>query len=146
MSFSIILQRNNSRDNKRVKNVVDIATLTGDLKEESSLFNPAITLKYTGNLSTCNYLTIPEFGRHYFIKDIVIKYNNIYEIKAHCDVLSSAGSELNDCLGIVRRQENSWNLYLDDGVFKAYSDPMIVTKAFPSGFTAQNFVLAVAGS
>ena len=47
---------------------------------------------------------------------------------------------------IVKRQENRWNLYLDDGSFKVYQNPMVLTKAFPQGFTTQEFVLAVAGS
>ena len=37
---------------------------------------------------------------------------------------------------------------LDDGVFKAYSDPNVIQKAFPSGFSTSNmcYILAVAGS
>lgn len=146
MSFNLVLQRNNSRNKQRVKNLIDIATLTGTLKEDSSIIDPVITIEYSGSLATCNYMTISEFERLYFVNDIIVKHNGLYEIHAHCDVLSSAGNELDDCLGIVRRQENAWNLYLDDGVFKAYSNPMVVTKEFPSGFNTQNFVLAVAGS
>lgn len=47
---------------------------------------------------------------------------------------------------IIKRQQEQWNLYLNDGSLKCYQDPIILTKAFPSGFTTQEFVLAVAGA
>lgn len=146
MSFTIKLQQNNSRDNARNKALTDVLTLTGTLKEESSMLDPDILIETTTDISRCNYLTIEVFQRYYFIKEITVVNNNRYRIKAHCDVLSSAGSGLNSCMGIVRRQQNAWNLYLDDGVFKAYSNPLIVTKEFPSGFSTQSLALAVAGS
>ena len=148
MSFSIVLYTNESRDNQRGKDLTAITTLTGTLRDKSSLIDPTIRLEYDNDLSACNYMYIAEFNRYYFIKDIVVIRTNLYEITAHCDVLESAGQALNTCAGIVRRQERQWNLYLDDGVFKAYSNPNVVQKSFPSGFNLANatYILAVAGS
>ena len=143
----IELYRNNTRDNARTKNLTLLAQLDGTLRNETSIIDPKIRIE--GIIPhDCNYLYIPDFHRYYFVKDVVSLRKSIYEVSAHCDVLSSAGSGLDSCTGIVRRQENAWNLYLDDGVFKAYSNPNVVQKAFPSGFSTSNmcYILAVAGS
>ncbi len=145
--MTIEIYTNNSRDKARVKNLTLLSSMTGTLKESTSIIDP--TIKIQGTIpANANYLYIPDFGRYYFIRDVISLKNSIYEIIAHCDVLSSAGAGLDNCVGIVRRQENNWNLYLDDGVFKAYANPNVVQKAFPSGFSSANmcYILAVAGS
>ena len=149
MSFTINLYKNNSMDNVRDKDLANVGTLTGTLKDKSSIIDPVILVEFTGdNIQRCTYMYIERFQRYYFVNDIVCVRNHLYEIHAHVDVLSSAGDGLNGCYGIVRRSENNWNLYLDDGVFKAYSNPIIVQKSFPSGFDTSNltYILAVAGS
>lgn len=147
MSFNITLQINASEKNKLTKDITDLATLSGTLKNGTSIIDPVIS--FEGDLSSfvnCNYMSIPTFGRSYFVNDIRSIRNNVYEISAHVDVLSSFAAQIKSNTAIVRRQENQWNLYLNDGVFKTYQNPEIITKAFPSGFTTQEFVLAVAGS
>lgn len=148
MSFELKLYKNKSRKNERVKDLDEIETMTGTLRAECSIIDPVIRVETSTNLKNCNYMYISKFGRYYFINDIVHVRNNLYEIRAHCDVLSSSGNALLDCVGIIRRQENDWNLYLDDGAFKVYSNPNVVQKAFPSGFSTSNltYILAVAGS
>lgn len=145
--FQIALQINNSERNKIDKETVSLATVTGELKTETSIIDPVIMIE--GDLSTfnlCNYLTIPSFGRSYFVNNIRSIRNNLIEISAHVDVLSSFADEIRSNSAIVKRQENNWNLYLNDGSFKVYQNPNVLTKAFPSGFTTQEFVLAVAGA
>lgn len=144
--FSIILQTNNSDKNKLDKDVADIATLTGTLKNDTSIINPVIL--FDGDLSsfvTCNYMTITTFGRSYFVTNIRSVRANLFEITAHVDVLSSFKTQIRQNDAIVKRQENSWNLYLNDGSFRVYQNPNVICKQFPSGFNTQEFVLAVAG-
>ena len=71
--------------------------------------------------------------------------NGLVEFSCHVDVLSSFATDIRNNIGVVKRQENKWNLYLNDGSFKVYQNPNVLTKAFPSGFTTQELVLAVAG-
>ena len=147
MSFSIALQTNVSEKNKLDKDLTTIATVTGTLKTETSIIDPVILIE--GNLSNyvgCNYMTISAFGRSYFVNNIRAIRNNLFEISAHVDVLSSFSAGIRSNSAIVRRQEKNWNLYLNDGTFRVYQNPNVLTKAFPSGFTTQEFVLAVAGS
>lgn len=147
MAFNIILQTNTSENNKLDKSLTNIATLSGTLKSECSIIDPVIQIEgdisdYTG----CNYCTIDTFGRSYFVQNIRSLRNGLFEISCHVDVLSSFATQIRACTGIINRQENDWNLYLDDGSFKVYQNPVILTKEFPSGFSTQSYVLAVAGS
>ena len=147
MSFQILLQVNNSEKNRLDKEVTTISTLTGVLKNETSIINPIILVE--GDLSSyvnCNYMQIPVFGRSYFVSNIRSIRRNLFEITAHVDVLSTYKTSIRANSAIVRRQENNWNLYLNDGVFRVYQNTMVLTKDFPSGFSTQEFVLAVAGS
>lgn len=147
MSFNIRLMLNKSADNVADKDFETIDTLTGTLKEETSITNPSIRINYTGALQNVNYFYIPQFQRYYFVTDIRSIRNNIWEISGHCDVLTTALklSSLGDCIGITKKQENKNNLYLNDGSFRVYQDPIVTTKLFPAGFNTFSYVLAVAG-
>lgn len=145
--FNITLQVNNSEKERLDKNITDIATISGTLREKTSLIDPVIVIE--GDLSNyvnCNYMTISAFNRSYFINNITSVSNNLFEISAHVDVLTTYKTQIRTNDAIIARQEKKWNLYLNDGVFKTYQNPFIVTKAFPSGFTSQHFVFSVAGN
>lgn len=146
MSFSILLLNNKSETNRIIKTTETIGEITGTLKERSSIMNPVVTV--SGDLSNfahVNYMHIPDFGRYYFINEIISVRSNLFEIHAHVDVLSTYGNEIIKNQGIVRRQANRYNLYLNDGSFRTYQNPTITTHKFPYGFSGQEFVLAVAG-
>ena len=147
MAFTIKLQRNNSEKERLSKDITDLSTVTGVLKEETSIIDPVIKIECDlSNFVNCNYLTIPAFGRSYFVINIRSIRNGLVEFACHVDVLSSFASQIRGNTAIIKKQENEWNLYLNDGSFKVYQNPNVLTRAFPSGFTTQEFVLAVAGS
>lgn len=148
MSFNIRLMTNNSPSNVADKDFTTIDTLTGTLRNETSITNPAIRIEADVNtLSECNYFYIPQFNRYYFVTDIRSIRNGLCEIVGHCDVLTTAlkKGSLTDCLGITKRQQTKWNLNINDGYFKVYQNPVVTTELFPSGFNSFNYVLAVAG-
>lgn len=146
MAFNIVLQRNNSEMNSVSKSVDNIITVSGVLKEETSIIDPVIKIECDLSAVTgCNYISIPEFGRSYFVNNIRSIRNGLVEFSCHVDVLSSFAEYIRGNSAIIKRQENSWNLYLNDGSFKIYQNPNVLTKSFPSGFKTQEFVIAVAG-
>ena len=147
MAFEVMLQINNSERNRITKDISEILTVSGELKTETSIIDPVIMIECDlSSVVGCNYISIPTFGRSYFVNNIRSIRSGLVEFSCHVDVLSSFASEIRGNTAIVRRQENNWNLYLNDGSFKVYQNPNVLTKAFPSGFTTQEFVLAVAGS
>jgi hypothetical protein len=137
---------NQSEKNRLDKTLVSAFNLNGELKEDCSIIDPVI--KIVGDVSSMasvNYMYIPSFGRYYFINNVISINNEICEVHAHVDVLSTYKDEIRAQRAVVSRQEKKWNLYLNDGVFKTYQNPYIITKAFSSGFTSQHFVLSIAG-
>lgn len=145
MSLTINLQTNYSDVNVLDKNISNVSSVSGVLKEQTSILNPII--KIQGSLPTgVNYMTIPDFGRSYFVTDIQSITNDIFEITGKVDVLTTYKNQIRGCTGIVSRQESNWNLFLDDGSFKVYQNEIIKLAVFESGFTLNQFVLAVAGA
>lgn len=120
--------------------------VTGTLREGCSIIDPVIKFEApTGiNLLSANYAYISEFGRYYYINNIKC-VGNLFECYMHVDVLKTYESGIRSNSAVVARQENRFNLYLQDGVFKTYSQPHIQIAQFPSGFTDFNFVFSVAG-
>lgn len=147
MSFSVTLQRNWSEMNRVSKDIEDVLTLEAVLREESSIIDPSFEIECDmADIVNCNYVTIPIFGRSYFITNIVSVSYCLCRIDCHVDVLSSFQDAIKSNRAIINKQEEQWNLYLNDGTFKVYQNPLVLTKAFPSGFTTMEFVLAVAGA
>lgn len=137
---------NQSEKNRLDKTLTSAFDLNGELKEDCSIIDPII--KIVGDVSSMasvNYMYIASFGRYYFINNVISINNEICEVHAHVDVLSTYKDEIRAQRAIVSRQEKKWNLYLNDGVFKTYQNPYIITKAFSSGFTSQHFILTIAG-
>lgn len=147
MSFNIQLMVNSSPKNQLDKSLTSVLTVDGTLKDDTSIIDPVIKIQCDlSSVKKCNYMYISEFGRYYFITDIRSISANIAEFSGHVDVLTTYRDQIRSNTGITKRQENRWNLYLNDGTFSVYQNPMVLTKAFPSGFTTQEFVFAIAGS
>lgn len=145
--MNVTLQINTSDKIRVDKDITDVITFSGTLKNATSIIDPVIL--FEGDLTdymTCNYMTIPIFNRSYFVTNLKAVRRNLFEISGHVDVLSSFAAGIRGNTAIIKRQENNWNLYLNDGSFRTYQNPMVLTKEFPSGFTTQEFVLSVAGA
>ena len=146
MAFDIVLQTSASEKNKVNKIITDIATVSGVLKENTSIVNPVIRIKADlANYPTCNYMTIASFGRSYFVTDIKSINGGFVEISGHCDVLSTYKTALLLNSAIINRSERNWNLYLNDGSLKTYQYPAITTQKFPTGFSQHSYILALGG-
>lgn len=149
MSFDIKIQTNNSEPITVDKELTDIATLTGTLREQTSIIDPVFIVEAAlSDLAACNYLTIDSFGRSYFVNNIESVSNGLVALTCHVDVLSSYKEEIRANTGIVRRAEDgsAFNLYINDSSLVAYQDPYILTEPFPGGFDGHAFILAVAGA
>ena len=120
--------------------------ITGTLREGCSVIDPIIKFETTvgSNLTDCNYAYITEFGRYYYINNIKC-IGKLFEVYMHVDVLMTYASGIRANSAVIARQENAYNLYLQDGVFKTYSQPHYQIMQFPSGFSDFEFIFSVAG-
>lgn len=143
--------------NLSASNVVDkqleqqTPDLIGTLRAGTSLIDPVLLVQASApgfHANKSNYLYIPEFGRYYYITNIISTNTSLWELHAHVDVLMSYKEQIRAQTAIVARQESQYNLYLDDGIFMTYQNPKIQTKLFSieGPFEQQEFVLVVAGS
>lgn len=138
---------NKSENNRLNKNIQQLYSYDGILKEDVSIINPSILIEqHIQNLGGANYMYIESLGRYYYIDDMVSVSYTLTEVHAHVDVLMSFKDYIISNGGIVKRSQNDWNLYLNDGSFKVYQYRTYSTYQFPNAFPADNdLVLAVAG-
>lgn len=152
MSFTIHFTQTKSADNVVDKEfALGGIDLVGALREGSSIIDPVILVEANApgfHANGYNYCHIEEFGRYYFITNIVSPNYTLWEIHCHVDVLMSFKDQIKAQTAIVARQERQYNLMLDDGSFMSYQNPKIQTKLFSveGPFETQEFVLIVAGN
>jgi len=125
-------------------------TLDGTLKDNTSITNPVITIEKTSNPVSYayNYMYISQFGRWYFIDDIVNIHNNIWEIHASCDVLFSFMNDIKSSYGVIDKYENQGtsNVYFDDGSFIMDARKDVQVMEFPNGLNETgSYILICAG-
>lgn len=118
--------------------------ISGTLREDCSIIDPVIAIEGLSDMSV-NYAYITEFGRYYYINNIVCR-GNLFELQMHVDVLKSFAGGIRSNSAVIARQEKNYNLYLSDGVFKTEAIPHYEIRQFPTGFSGYHFVLAVAGA
>lgn len=162
--LDIQLYTNSSPSNAVSKEIGSpIDTLQGTLRSGTSIIDPSVIVQLSADdvwRTSTNYAYIPAFGRYYYITNIISvtgqidlggQFENPYglwELHMHVDVLMSYKVQILAQKAIVARQQEKYNLYLDDGSFMCYQNPKIQTKLFsvPDPFETQEFVLIVAGS
>lgn len=145
MSFSINLMNNQEELNKISKNPSSVMTLNGNLREDTSIIDPVILIEYNGTLTNVNYAYIAEFHRYYFITQIESVRTGLWRVHMHCDVLKTYAQGILGCQCVVARNENKFNLLLNDSYFKVYSNPRVQVLNFPNKFSGETYVLVMKG-
>lgn len=150
MSFTIKLCHSISPAEKIGKQLDAGTELTGaTLKDNTSILKPIIRVRSSAAaITSYNYMYISEFNRYYFIDDIVSINNGLWEISAHVDVLQTYRQEILNQEAVIRRQQNRYNLYLNDPDFQTYNYDQLQTLYFSNtGFLKTlSYVLVVNGS
>lgn len=144
--MTIDIQYSSSEANRVNKQILTLTRLEGALRNNSNTSDPEILIE--GNIEDvagANYLTIYSFKRHYFITNIESIRTGIYLIRAHVDVLTTYAAAIKTNRAIIKRQANVWNLYIDDGSFKIFSNVLTQTYPFPNQFSGTMYVMPVIG-
>ena len=143
--MNVTLYKNTSEKAKVGKTLTSASPHTGTLREGCEVVNPSIILE-GDNLSDFNYMYISDFHRYYFITGITSIKKGLWQIDGHCDVLESYKEQIKAQKAVVERQENEYNLYLNDPEWKIYRNKQVLTREFPSGFLdSGNYFLTVVG-
>lgn len=144
--MNIILCRNTSEPNKINKTLTNHYTLSGTLKEQTSITNPEIMIEIDNPVSF-NYAYIPEFNRYYFISDMVCVTNDIWKLQLKVDVLESFKNDILSSSAILSDSEVvGSDKYMSGDVWKTKVKETTNIINFPSGLLDNGeFILITAG-
>lgn len=144
--MTIKLQYNASPKNKINKNVTDVLSLNGYLKDDCDIKNPVIQIE-AASLPAANYLYISDFNRHYFITDVTNNTKNLWTIKAVVDVLYSfKDAILSNTVILDNSETTEANDYISDPAWLTTVKTKTDVVNFPSGLSANgSFILITAG-
>ena len=147
MAFTISLFKTGSENSRVVKTLTDEKQLSGELRNQTSVLNPSIRIESADNISIYNYAYIPEFGRYYYITDIVSVRTNCWTVSLRCDVLMSYKDEIQGLNVILdNTQETGLSNYLASPNWVNLVKTKTNIKVFPSGLSEQGeFILITAG-
>lgn len=139
---------NQSPDNYLSKTIAQKGDYGCNIKENCSILNPTIIIRDDNVIkSQCNYMYIQELHRYYYITDIVMTSFKIVEVTGRVDVLMSYKEQILASQGIVTRNENLFNGYLNDMYMKQLSYQRVQTKQLGRFFqTSPNYVLIASGN
>lgn len=144
--MNLNLFQNNSDKNVMWKQITTKANLTGTLREGCSVLEPIIKVEgiSAADIPYINYAEIVDFGRYYYITDIVL-VGKLYEIHCHIDVLMTYKDQLKNIPAVIARHETTNNVMLTDGLIKTYADPNIEIRRASGGFTDYQYIFCIAG-
>lgn len=118
--------------NKIDKTITNELSKTGKLLEDCSIIRPRITVAF--NPVAYNYAYIPDFGRYYFISEIINKTNDLWEVSLKVDPLKSFASEIKASPCVVAKSSDRYNLFINDPNYKCEQDNIYLINRFPGGF------------
>lgn len=122
------------------------------LKNDTSIMTPTLIFQLANStqietISKSNYLYIEDLNIYYYIKDKQFLSGNRVLLQCVEDVLHTYRIDIYTLDCVCERQENNFNAYLDDPLYKVYNFRRIQTLEFPHGFDKNNcqYILAIAG-
>lgn len=145
--MQIILYNNTSDPNTVNKNLQTVATLNGELRENTDILNPSLEIEGDEVLGA-NYLYIDSLNRYYFINDVEFISGEIFRVNCQIDVLMSYADEIKAQNAIIKRQQYNYNVDLVDNRLKTSKNPYIQTINFSGGFSQTNwsYILIMGGN
>ena len=136
----IKLYKNISDDNVINKTLQSEITLAdASIRGEVDILEPKIRIVSENNLALYNYCYLPDYQRYYFITYPKEVRTNVYDLEMKVDVLETYKAQLLQLEGVIGRQENIYNLYLNDDKWCVYADRQVLTRQFPSGFSETGY-------
>ena len=147
MAFTISLFKTASENNRVVKTLTDEKQLSGELRNQTSVLNPSIIIESSDNISTYNFAYISEFGRYYYITDIMSIRTNCWVVSMRCDVLMSYKDEIRSMNVILNNtQETGLSNYLSSPNWVNLVKTKTDIKTFPKCLSNEGeFILITAG-
>lgn len=145
--MDIVFYNCNSERNKLNKNLTNPLTLTGTLRNATSVRTPSITVESSVSIIGYNYCYIAAFGRYYYVSNITIVHNDLYQIDMIVDVLMSFKNDILATAAIIdHTSEISTTDYMSSNIWETLVKDKTDIINFPSGLSETGgYVLITAG-
>ena len=101
-------------------------------RDAFAVMGGSIIIATASDLSDYNYAYITDVGRYYYITDITVLRDGVWQLTLSVDVLMTYSDAIRALHGTVDRQTNVNNGYISDPEYKALTFSAIVTKTFPN--------------
>ena len=129
------------------KNLTPINQYDCQLKDGCSMEKPTIKLyDLSTNIYRANYMYINDFGRYYYIDDIITTPNWLEIIALKCDVAMSFAGAILNINTYIDRQEYEYNLYISDPQLPVRTERGISYLKIGELGNESNILLTVTGS
>lgn len=129
------------------KTPVSLQTFTGTLRSDCSIVDPVVVLEIDQtrlNMPLINYAYIPDFNRYYFIENITVVREGLWEISLHCDVLKTYAGQIRALPAVVSRIDEPLGDIVDTNIVTEASRNVTTIK-FPDALPQQTYILAMIG-
>lgn len=138
----------NSSDNRCIKKIItNEFTISGTLREETSIINPEITITSADPIRY-NYCYIPSLKRYYYINNIISVKNGVWKLVMEVDPLMSFKNDILALKVVVSKQSSLVNgdEYIDDGSLVTDNLMFKTVYNFTNGFNNNSeYILITAG-
>lgn len=118
---------------------------TGYFRDAENISKPTVQIERDNPIGF-NYMYIPDLNRYYFVSGVSTVVTNLIAVTGVVDVAMSFKNDFLNWDVVVRRNENRYNMLLDDGIFKAYQNSKHKVIAFPREMTEYSYILALGGN
>lgn len=150
--IEIIFYKNSSETNRldKTEYLVKVFSLNGVLRGATSITNPVIQIEMF-QVPDCNYCYIPVFNRYYYIDDIISVRTRLWELSMSVDPLMSYKDKVLKVSALVSRNEEDYNLFINDPLIPVTTEPNVVTSKLAENIfgnltsTSRCFVMTFAG-
>ena len=109
----------NNQSDKRVvdKELTLVDTVECTFMQPLDVNAPRLKLRYDSKHMQTNYVYIPDLGRYYYCNKPILQSGNVEIIDCtEIDTLMSYSKYFRKLPAIIKKQENKYNLYLQDEI------------------------------
>lgn len=143
----ITFYNNISEKNVIRKTINNPLTISGTLRESTSVINPIITVEAPVTLIGYNYCYIPDFSRYYYVVDVKSMRNNLWAVTLRVDVLMSFKNDILNTPAIIdHTTEQGTTNYLESNIWQSLVKDKTDIINFSSGLSESGgYILITAG-
>lgn len=127
--ITISLYNNTSKNIVVDKQLSSAGSVTGTFRTTVDELRPTFIVQGTV-AANVNYAYIPTFNRYYYVTDVKKVTKDLTELSLYTDVLKSFSTELYAATGVVQRNKQNYDMYLNDNKIPTAARKTVAVRRF----------------